>query len=132
MTESASLRLDQVAADTLQVVLSGDWRLSNALPGTERIDQALADAPAIRTVVLDALQVTVWDSGLLTFLVRLRTVCSGRQTNLDSNALPQGALKLLALPFVARENFLTNGPCREETSLVKTVRCGGYKRRDAR
>lgn len=103
MTSEAVLSLEQKTPDSLSVILAGDWRLSNNLPGVKKVQAAIAETSSLRSMVIDADQVTEWDSGLLTFLLHLRQVCTDRHLALDSSSLPPGALKLLALAAAVPE-----------------------------
>jgi phospholipid/cholesterol/gamma-HCH transport system permease protein len=119
MTEIASLSFENTPSDTLTVVLAGEWRLSKNLPEVNRVEEAVARISSLRKVLLDADQITDWDSGLLTFLLHVRKLCAANNIVLDSSSLPEGALKLLALASAVpekkdarkkeeRSRFLTN------------------------
>ncbi len=118
MTEIAALSFEQTAPDNLTVIFAGDWRLSNNLPGKDRVEEAVTKASSIRKVILDAHQITDWDSGLLTFLLHLRQFCAANDLALDSSALPQGALKLLALAAAVPEK--KDARTKEERSKFLT------------
>ncbi len=131
MTTDAALSFEQKAPDNLKIILAGDWRLNNNLPGTDGVEAAIAEASTLRTMVLDARQVTDWDSGLLIFLLRLRQICTTSDLALDSTNLPAGALKLLALAAAvpekkdarkkeARSKFLTTIG-EESVELVRST-----------
>jgi len=103
MAISGKIILQQAAEDTLMVVLSGSWMLTGEKPAVEEIQQRLEGSPAIRKVVFDAEQVADWDSGLLTFIKRLRKYCEEKGIVLDSSGLPQGVRQLLALAAAVPE-----------------------------
>lgn len=103
MCSSVELKVEQTAPDTLKVALSGDWRLDNALPSVDVIENATKGKAEIQSIILDSRQVVEWDTGLLTFLVGLRAYCSAKKINLDDHDLPEGALKLLALAAAVPE-----------------------------
>lgn len=103
MTTDAALSFEQKTPDILSVILAGDWRLSNNLPGVNTVQAAVDKTSSLRTMVLDAGQITDWDSGLLTFLLHLRQLCTDKNLALDSSDLPPGALKLLALAAAVPE-----------------------------
>jgi phospholipid/cholesterol/gamma-HCH transport system permease protein len=103
MTVRGEMSLEQPAADTLKVVLSGDWKLSGAVPGADTIQQRLQTSPGVRSLVIDAREIASWDSGLLTFLVNLRKFCSQQNIILKSDTLPQGAQRLLELAAAVPE-----------------------------
>ncbi len=103
MTAHGEMSLEQPSADTLKVILAGDWKLSGELPGADRVRQKLEANPGVRKVVFDARQLASWDTGLLTFLINVHKFCSLQQISLNSDALPPGAQRLLALAAAVPE-----------------------------
>jgi phospholipid/cholesterol/gamma-HCH transport system permease protein len=97
------MSIEQPSADTLKVVLSGDWKLSGEVPGADAIQQRLQTRPEVRSLVIDAREIASWDTGLLTFLVNLRKLCSQQRLSLKSDTLPSGAQKLLELAAAVPE-----------------------------
>lgn len=97
MTTRGEFCIDTPSGGLLQVILTGDWLLDNSLPSIDQIQRAVKEKPEVQTIILDARKVTNWDSGLLTFLLKLHTFCAGKNINLDAGNLPKGALKLLNL-----------------------------------
>ena len=103
MTARGEVRLEQPSGDTLKVVLSGQWKLGEDLPGADQVRQRLQDRPGIRNVVFDTRQLAFWDTGLLTFLNNLRNFCSRQNIGLNIDGLPEGARKLLELASAVPE-----------------------------
>ena len=91
------------AADTLRLALSGSWRLGAALPTADRVAQELATRGEVRRVVFDSARLERWDSGLLTFLLKLDRLSAARQVALDPGGLPEGARRLLRLAAAVPE-----------------------------
>jgi phospholipid/cholesterol/gamma-HCH transport system permease protein len=110
MTARGEMSIEQSSADTLKVVLSGDWKLSGQVPGAESIEQRLQARPGVRSLVIDARQITSWDTGLLTFLVNLNKFCSQQQISLKSDTLPPGAQRLLDLAAAVPEKTDARSP----------------------
>ena len=119
MTARAEMIMEQPAADTLKVILSGHWKLGDELPGADKVQQTLQGRPGVRNLVFDTRELARWDSGLLTFLINLGALCSRQNINLNSDGLPPGAQRLLALASAVPEkkdarqaegrmSFLTN------------------------
>ena len=71
MTARGEMILEQPAADTLKVILSGHWKLGGELPGADQVQQTLEGKPGVRNLVFDTRELANWDSGLLTFLMNL-------------------------------------------------------------
>jgi phospholipid/cholesterol/gamma-HCH transport system permease protein len=103
MTARGEMVMEQPSADTLKVILSGDWKLGGELPGADQVQQRLEDRPGVRNLVFDTRKLATWDSGLLTFLMNLGTLCSSQQILLNRDGLPQGAKRLLELALAVPE-----------------------------
>ncbi len=103
MAGPGELLLRQPSEDTLTLVLSGRWNLGEALPSAEEVRKQVESTPHIRQIAFDTEKLSDWDTGLLTFLTRLRKFCSGSQITLDSSGLPDGARQLLALAAAVPE-----------------------------
>jgi phospholipid/cholesterol/gamma-HCH transport system permease protein len=89
---------------TLRLVLSGSWRLHGHLPAADAVDRELAARAEARRVVIDAAGLQGWDSGLMTFLLRLERLSALRQVALEPDGLPEGALRLLRLATAVPEH----------------------------
>jgi phospholipid/cholesterol/gamma-HCH transport system permease protein len=84
------------ADGTLSLRLDSDW-LAGKLPISLQVVEAeLAAAPTSR-LMFEAENLGHWDSGLLTFLTRLKGLCTERDLVFDDEHLPEGARRLLAL-----------------------------------
>ena len=103
MTARGEMSMEQPSADTLKVILSGHWKLSGELPGAEKVQQMVKSKPGVRNLVFDTRELAYWDTGLLTFLVNVRKFCSQQKISLNSDGLPQGAQRLLALAAAVPE-----------------------------
>ena len=103
MTPPGEMSLEQPSGDTLKVILSGQWKLSRELPGADKVQQRLESRPGVRNLVFDARDLADWDTGLLTFLVNLHKFCSQQNISLNSDGLPPGAQRLLALAAAVPE-----------------------------
>lgn len=103
MAARGDMSLEQPAADTLKVILSGQWKLGGELSGAEKVEQRLRDRPGVRNVVFDTRNLAAWDTGLLTFLINLRKICSQQHIRVDSDGLPAGAQRLLELALAVPE-----------------------------
>jgi phospholipid/cholesterol/gamma-HCH transport system permease protein len=103
MTTSAEMVIQQSSDDILTLVLSGSWKLGKNMPSTEDVYRRLDSSPAPHQVMFDSRQLTDWDSGLLTFVKRLRAFCENKKVVVDSSGLPQGVKQLLALAAAVPE-----------------------------
>ena len=103
MSTRPQLQVARSAGDTLLVQLSGSWCLQDELPAATEVQQALETGPAVRRMALDAQGVTAWDTGLLTFLLKLMRQNEQHQIDTDQTALPEGMQRLLALATAVPE-----------------------------
>ena len=98
MTPAASAPAAAVAVaqegETLQVVVSGHWRVGQTLPDPTPIVAALDGGAALR---LAAERLDAWDSSLLVFLLRLYDAAVQRQRPVDCQPLPDGLAGLIRL-----------------------------------
>jgi phospholipid/cholesterol/gamma-HCH transport system permease protein len=103
MTARGEMIMEQPSADTLKVILSGDWKLGGELPGADKVQQRLEGRPGVRNLVFDTRELASWDTGLLTFLMNVGTLCSRQNILLNSDGLPPGAKRLLELALAVPE-----------------------------
>jgi phospholipid/cholesterol/gamma-HCH transport system permease protein len=57
----------------------------------------------VRRIAFDTERLSDWDTGLLTFVTKVRKLCAGSQISLDGSGLPAGARELLALAAAVPE-----------------------------
>jgi phospholipid/cholesterol/gamma-HCH transport system permease protein len=103
MSAPGELVLRQPSEDTLTLILTGRWRLGEALPSIEEVRQKVESAPQLRRIAFDTEKLSDWDTGLLTFVSKLRKLCTGSRISLDGSGLPDGARQLLALAAAVPE-----------------------------
>jgi phospholipid/cholesterol/gamma-HCH transport system permease protein len=103
MTARGEMIMEQPSADTLKVILSGHWNLGGELPGADKVQQRLAGRPGVRNLVFETRELTSWDSGLLTFLMNVGSLCSREKILLNRDGLPPGAQRLLELALAVPE-----------------------------
>jgi phospholipid/cholesterol/gamma-HCH transport system permease protein len=118
--------------DTLEVRLSGRWKLGHVLPSANEVQERVESGSGIERIAFDTRDLGDWDSGLVTFLIKVRDLCSLRKIHLDSEGLPEGTRRLIALASavpekkdarggVARESFLS----RVGTHALESLRSSG-------
>ena len=91
------ISIERFGADTLAIGLSGDWKLGQGLPSTASVIQEIESGPPVRGLILEDAGISGWDSGLLTFLIRIVDFCSTAGIQVTGDALPEGVRRLLAL-----------------------------------
>ena len=89
--------------NTLIVALSGNWTIETDLPSADKIRNELGVAGRIERLIFDAKSLQGWDSGLLTFLLRVIGYCEENNIPADRQGLPRGVQRLLALASAVPE-----------------------------
>ena len=89
------------AGETVTLTVSGDWSIRQGLPSIAPVRRRLAEAAAVHRVLLGTSDLGKWDSGLLTFLLMVKTVCRAHGIGVDASALPPGLRKLIELASAA-------------------------------
>jgi len=101
---SISVRPDDAG---LEIVLAGDWVMGAAPAGIAEALEAVAALPGGARIRFQAEGVRRWDSSFLATLLRLDESAREREVAIETDGLPQGARRLLALagavPDVQRE-----------------------------
>src|SRR5215470_2001516 len=79
------------------VELAGVWRKDDGLPDAGEVWREIEAGPPVHRLTFDASRVTEWDSGLITFAVKLLAQARARAIDSDRAGLPDGAQRLLRL-----------------------------------
>ena len=98
-----TLYYNQLHDGILQIKLTGSWTIHDRFPATNEIFAQIKAMPETKQIAFDARDLSDWDSGLLTFLIKLLNYCESRQITRDCNGLPEGVRRLLELAFAAPE-----------------------------
>lgn len=91
------------AEDTLLIRLAGNWTIGQELPSPDEVQKQLDSEPRVKCLNFDTEALTGWDSGLLTFLIKIRDLCFRSNVQLDNAGLPEGVKRLLALASAVPE-----------------------------
>ena len=113
------LDVTQSTTGTLCVRLIGQWMMHATLPSTETVQTALAAMPQVQRVIFETQKLTDWDSGLLTFLLKLKDMCTQRRVEFDQTGLPQGVQRLLALATAVPEHHESQREGGRESIVVQ-------------
>jgi phospholipid/cholesterol/gamma-HCH transport system permease protein len=111
------LSITTQAADTLFVKLSGDWKITEPLPTTADLEKALESAKGIRRITFDTKDLAGWDSGLLTFLIKIFEACSTAKIEVDKDGLPEGVRRLISLATAVPERKGARKEAKKEAFL---------------
>ena len=114
---TAGLSVTTPSADRLLVKLSGDWRLTEPLPSAADVEKALEPGKGIRRVEFDTTDLGLWDSGLLTFLIKIFEGCAQARIELDKDGLPEGVRRLIDLATAVPERKGAKKEAKKEAFL---------------
>jgi phospholipid/cholesterol/gamma-HCH transport system permease protein len=119
--EQATVQVEKGGNGEVTIVLAGEWRLGAALPSADAVMGELGDAGPDARVAFDTLGVSGWDSGLLTFLLKLFNQCLSSGISISTAGLPTGAGRLLSLATAIPER---TGARREGSRVPFLARIG--------
>jgi len=111
----------QHSGEAIVIRLAGAWRLHGGFPSATLVQRELESAPTVHGVLLEAKQLTSWDSSVLTFLVEVSELCRQRGITMDRAGLPAGVRRLLELAEAVPEK---KGARKEEIETPLLERIG--------
>lgn len=103
LMEQAKVHVEKGDGGAFRIILSGEWRLDRSLPSSDAVLGELALAGPEARVTFDAESVSGWDSGLLTFLLKVHRHCLAEGIQVSVDGLPDGAGRLLSLATAVPE-----------------------------
>jgi phospholipid/cholesterol/gamma-HCH transport system permease protein len=118
----AELSVTPTESGRLPVHLSGDWTIGEPIPEVNALMPYLSSGAPVKTLVLDASGVRNWDSLFLTFLTKIKNLCSQQQIVFEEAGLPSGVQRLLDLAAAVPERI---GARREAIREPFLERVGG-------
>jgi len=107
------LAFDYSIPKTLLIELSGDWQISAGFLPVNEVTSQLNSHPDIVQINLSVSQELKWDSGLISFLLKLIRECEHKNIQVAREGLPQGAQKLLVLALKVHEKNISSPKARE-------------------
>jgi phospholipid/cholesterol/gamma-HCH transport system permease protein len=96
----------------LVVCFEGDWLIYADIPAFDQLVAAIEKRGPHAGMRFDSQALTDWDSGFLTFLLKLGGYCQDRSIAIEVDGLPEGARRLLKLAMVVpeRQGARRDGP----------------------
>ncbi len=107
------LNFSRPDGDTLHLHLTGSWKIDHALPAAVEVQGQIEAEPGITRITFDTGGLSGWDSGLLTFLIKVIDLCSRRKIDADREGLPKGVKRLLAIATAVPEKKTYGEKARE-------------------
>lgn len=100
----------------LLVVLSGSWRLASSLPSADELKKQI-DPNQVKRIAFETGELKDWDSGLLTFLIKVNQFCSQNKIQFETQGLSEGVRRLLKLASAVPEREGARKKVKKEVLL---------------
>ncbi|MCL5097027.1 MAG: ABC transporter permease [Candidatus Omnitrophica bacterium] len=119
-SESKATAEVEQSADSVLLKVGGTWRLTETLP---HLDEVLPREPAGRQLKVIPVDLVEWDSSLPIFLLRVRSWCRERNTELRLDALPNALTRLFLLIAESEEQAPAGNSIEPRAhSLLRSIR----------
>ncbi len=118
----SELSFSRPTDDTLLVRLAGNWTIGDGLPSVEEVQKQADSGPPLQRITFDTQDLGRWDSGLITFLIKVFDQFSRRQIDTDKEGLPDGVRRLLDLAAAVPEKKDARKEALREPFLVQVGR----------
>ena len=119
MAAAGEMSFSRPTDDTLLVRLAGDWTIKEELPSVEEVQKQADSGPPLQRIAFDTQDLGRWDSGLITFLIKLFDQFSQSQIDTDKEGLPDGVRRLLDLAAAVPEKKDAHSEAVREPFLVQ-------------
>lgn len=103
METNSNLRFSRTSDNTLLICFAGDWKLSDKLPEISELKKQIETPPQVRRIAFDTKDLKGWDSGLLTFLIKVFDNSAQGNINVEKDGLPEWVKRLLHLAYAVSE-----------------------------
>ena len=100
---TGDISTDRQGKDTLCLRLKGSWKIGARFPSVDDVQKQIASSGDLRRIGFNTDNLTGWDSGLLTFLIKISDYCSKNNIDFDRDGLPEGVGRLIALATAVPE-----------------------------
>ena len=102
-TQTGEISSDHQAKGSLRLRLKGSWKIGARFPAADVVEKQIESSGNIRRIGFNTENLTAWDSGLLTFLIKISDYCSQNNIVFDKDGLPEGVTRLIALATAVPE-----------------------------
>ena len=119
MAAPGEMNFSRPIDDTLLVRLAGDWTIAEGIPSVEEVQKQADSGPPVQRIAFDTQDLGRWDSGLITFLIKLFEQSSQSQIDTSREGLPEGVRRLLDLAAAVPEKKDAHKEAVREPFLVQ-------------
>lgn len=119
MAAAGEMNFSRPIDDTLLVRLVGDWTIAEGIPSVEEVQKQADSGPPVQRIAFDTQDLGRWDSGLITFLIKLFEQSSQSQIDTNREGLPEGVRRLLDLAAAVPEKKDAHKEAVREPFLVQ-------------
>lgn len=109
----------QINEESAYLHFSGDWCFSAGIPEIEPLLGKLHQTSTCQNLQFNSDLLGDWDSGLMTFLVKLLDACQQQQITVEKSGLPSGVQKLLILASSVPEHKGVRRPVLGQPVLTR-------------
>ncbi|UCE63808.1 MAG: ABC transporter permease [Nitrospirota bacterium] len=97
------LNLRRLADNSLVIRFSGNWRMQDGLPSFHEAKKQIESESGLKGITFDTQGLSSWDSGFITFLLKINELSSRLEIEADETGLPDGVRRLLHLATAVPE-----------------------------
>jgi phospholipid/cholesterol/gamma-HCH transport system permease protein len=116
--EKSTLNFNRLVDNSLSITFSGSWKIGEGIPSISNLQNQIESDPAIKHVSIDTQEITEWDSGLLTFLIKVNNFCLQKNITISTAGLTEGVKRLLEIATAVPEKE-THGEKAREPFLAR-------------
>jgi len=103
IAQNGEISSDHQAKGTLRLRLKGSWKIGARFPSADDVKKQIESSGGIQRIGFNTENLTGWDSGLLTFLIKISDYCSQNNIVFDKDGLPKGVARLIVLATAVPE-----------------------------
>ena len=99
----AQFHFRRITEQALLLQLSGNWKMADGYPPFREVQQQIQSESGVERLTFDTQGLTGWDSGFVTFLLKIIELGSRLEMEVDRASLPEGVQRLVSLATAVPE-----------------------------
>jgi phospholipid/cholesterol/gamma-HCH transport system permease protein len=116
---ASEIAFSRPSENTILVRLAGEWTIGGEIPSVDEVSKQVDAGLPVQRLSFETHDLGRWDSGLITFLLKVFDQCSQRQIDADRSGLPEGVRRLLDLATAVPEKKDARKVAVQEPILVQ-------------